>query len=221
MLTLTLALLAQAPLNLNQGYLRRVVCDGGVVCWQDGGVATIIGTSTGGGGGAPVDGGYVLWGGTVGSTNERVLTSSATASINTGTAGQVKVDVVTPVATASALAANPADCGANQYATAIAANGDLTCSQPAFSDLSGSATTGQLPTIPVTKGGTNLTTIAANQTWVGTAADTVAAKTLPSCSNGTTDKLLYDNATQTWSCGTDQTGGGGGTSPLILTFGGF
>ncbi|MBX3288394.1 MAG: hypothetical protein KF855_03520 [Acidobacteria bacterium] len=33
------------------------------------------------------------------------------------------------VATATALAANPTDCSANQFATAIAANGNLTCSQ--------------------------------------------------------------------------------------------
>ena len=156
--------------------------------------------------------------------------------------------------TAAQLAADPSDCTAGQYATTIAANGNLTCAQvttaqlsgtitnaqlassysgvgacgantwastlndnaaptctqPGFSNLSGSASTAQLPTVPVTKGGTNLTTIAANQVWVGTAADTVAAKTVPSCSNATTSKLLYDNATQTWSCGTDQTSGGGG-----------
>lgn len=38
------------------------------------------------------------------------------------------------VATATALAANPTDCSANQFASAIAASGNLTCSQPsAFS----------------------------------------------------------------------------------------
>lgn len=38
--------------------------------------------------------------------------------------------------TASALASNPADCSSNQYANAIAANGDLTCAQPASTQLS-------------------------------------------------------------------------------------
>lgn len=33
-------------------------------------------------------------------------------------------------ATATALASNPADCPANQFANAIAANGDLTCTNP-------------------------------------------------------------------------------------------
>lgn len=74
----------------------------------------------------------------------------------------------------------------------------------AISDTSG--------TLLVPRGGSGLTTVAANQVYVGTAADTFTAKTLPSCSNGTTDKLLYDNATQAFSCGTDQGGAGGGLS---------
>lgn len=45
--------------------------------------------------------------------------------------------------TASALAANPSDCSANQFASAIAADGDLTCAQPAFTDLSGAVTVTQ------------------------------------------------------------------------------
>jgi hypothetical protein len=40
-------------------------------------------------------------------------------------------------ATATALAANPADCAAGQYATTIGANGDLTCAQVGYADLSG------------------------------------------------------------------------------------
>lgn len=39
------------------------------------------------------------------------------------------------VATATALAANPTDCSANQFATAIAASGNLTCAQPAGANL--------------------------------------------------------------------------------------
>jgi hypothetical protein len=37
-------------------------------------------------------------------------------------------------------------------------------------------------------------------------------KALPSCSNGTTDKMLYNPATNAWSCGTDQGGAGSGLS---------
>lgn len=40
-------------------------------------------------------------------------------------------------ATATALAANPADCAAGQYASAIAASGDLTCAAVAYADVSG------------------------------------------------------------------------------------
>lgn len=219
-LLLSLVVAQPASLNLNGQPLTALRCDGGVVCARLGSVAYVYGSgASSSSSGPPIDGGFVLWGGSVGSSNERTLTSSASTTVNTATPGQVKLDVVTPVASASALAADPTDCSAGQYATTIAASGNLTCAQVAFSNLSGSATTGQLPTIPVTKGGTNLTTVAANQVWVGTAADTVAAKTLPSCSNGTTSKLLFNNTTQEFSCGTDQTGGGGGVSPLFVAQG--
>lgn len=52
--------------------------------------------------------------------------------------------------TATALAANPADCSASQFATTIAANGNLTCAQPLFTDVSG--------TLAINKGGTGQTT---------------------------------------------------------------
>lgn len=42
-------------------------------------------------------------------------------------------------AKADALTNDPTDCGANQYATGIGANGNLTCSQPATSNLSDGA----------------------------------------------------------------------------------
>ena len=47
--------------------------------------------------------------------------------------------------TAIALASNPVDCTSGQYANAIAANGDLTCAQILFSQLSGSVTDAQVP----------------------------------------------------------------------------
>lgn len=37
--------------------------------------------------------------------------------------------------TADALAANPTDCAAGEFATTIAANGDLTCAEPDWADL--------------------------------------------------------------------------------------
>lgn len=48
-------------------------------------------------------------------------------------------------AAATALAVNPSPCGANNWVTDIAADGTLTCAQPGFSNLSGSATDAQIP----------------------------------------------------------------------------
>ena len=46
-------------------------------------------------------------------------------------------------------------------------------------------------------------------TFVGNGT-TIEAKVLPSCSNGTTEKLLYNAGTNSFSCGTDQGGAGSG-----------
>ena len=51
---------------------------------------------------------------------------------------------VNDIATADALSANPTDCSANQYATTIAANGNLTCSQVRADQLSGQIADSQL-----------------------------------------------------------------------------
>lgn len=42
------------------------------------------------------------------------------------------------------------------------------------------------------------------------------ARVLPSCSNGTSSKLLYNSSTDSFSCGTDQGGGGTGTGGWVL-----
>lgn len=144
---------------------------------------------------------------------------SATYGAGCGTAGEIRSDGnnnvlicdsgfwAFPLSTQRATAAysfvsNPSDCSAGTKATAIDQYGNLSCSSvDLMADTAATA-------LPPSKGGTGLTSIFANQAWVGTAANTVAAKTLPSCSNATTSKLLYDNATQVFSCGTDQTGSG-------------
>lgn len=64
-------------------------------------------------------------------------------------------------------------------------------------------------TLQVGRGGTALTTFAVDSIPLATALDTLAAVVLPSCSNATTSKLLYNTTTHAFSCGTDQTGGGG------------
>jgi hypothetical protein len=93
MVMLVMAVLAQ-PLNLNAGPIKSLACDGGLVCSVSGSKATIINTVTGGGGGsggAPVDGGYVVWQ-SVGSTNERVLTAGTNVTLDTSTPGQLIVN---------------------------------------------------------------------------------------------------------------------------------
>jgi hypothetical protein len=64
-------------------------------------------------------------------------------------------------ATATALAAAPSQCSGNNVATGVAASGNANCSQLSFSNLSGSVSTGQLPTIPVANGGTGQTSFSA------------------------------------------------------------
>lgn len=57
--------------------------------------------------------------------------------------GNVTGSVTGNADTATALAATPTACGANQYASAIAASGNLTCAQVGFSQLSGTASIAQ------------------------------------------------------------------------------
>jgi len=72
--------------------------------------------------------------------------TAATPSISGSTiTGNLTGDVAGNADTATALASNPTDCTSNQFATAIAASGNLTCAQPVFSDLSGAATDAQVP----------------------------------------------------------------------------
>ena len=62
--------------------------------------------------------------------------------------------------------------------------------------------------LPVANGGTGLAATADDAVFVGDSASAVTARTLPTCSGATTDKLLYNISTNSFSCGTDQTGGG-------------
>jgi hypothetical protein len=155
------------------------------------------------------------------------------------------------VPSATALASDPADCSAGQYATTIAASGALTCAQVATSQLGGTITNAQLassysgigacganawastlsanaaPTCTqpgfsnlsgvasVPQGGTGIASRVDDDLVVGTGANTTATKILPSCSNATTSKLLYDSAANSFSCGTDQTSAGGGYATIL------
>lgn len=110
------------------------------------------------------------------------------------TDSQVPNSITVDLATAAtALESNPNDCASNQFATTIAANGNLTCAQPAFSDLSGSATDAQIP----------------NDITVNLAATATALATNPSpCGVG--DFVNDIAADGTLTCGTPAGGGGVG-----------
>lgn len=70
--------------------------------------------------------------------------------------------------------------------------------------------------LAVARGGTGTGTATNNAVLVGDGS-AWGASVIPSCSNGTTDKLLYNNSTRTFTCGSDQTGAGGSG---ITTLGG-
>jgi hypothetical protein len=92
-------------------------CSGaGITCAQTGGRMTV--TVAGGGGGSP----------TVSCVAGEALSWNGTTWL-----------CVTNVATATALAANPAPCSAGQYVSDIAADGTLTCSTPAGGAGSGTS----------------------------------------------------------------------------------
>lgn len=61
--------------------------------------------------------------------------------------------------TATALASTPTQCSPNNWSTGIAANGNANCSQPAFSNLSGTASAAQIPAALPSTTSVNGTTI--------------------------------------------------------------
>lgn len=75
--------------------------------------------------------------------------------------------------------------------------------------------TGVTGTLALANGGTGLTAASDDNVMVGSGA-AWESKALPSCSNATTSKLLYNSTTNAFSCGTDQnSGGGSGTASAV------
>lgn len=105
-------------------------------------------------------------------------TPSAVVLTNaTGTAASLTAGAAT------ALAANPTDCSANNYATTIAANGNLTCSQV-------SLTAGVTGTLPVGNGGTGVTSSTGSGNLVLSTSPTLTTPNL-----GTPSAATLTNAT--------------------------
>ena len=86
-------------------------------------------------------------------TGAVVLANSPT--LTTPNIGNAVGSISGNAATATALAVEPADCSGNNFALGINAAGVAQCAQPAFSNLSGTATSGQLPATVVYAGQSN------------------------------------------------------------------
>jgi hypothetical protein len=84
------------------------------------------------------------------------------AAVDAQVPDNITVDLATSATTATALAANPADCAAGEYATTIAASGALTCAAVAFSQVTGSVTDGQVPDTITVDLASTATALAAN-----------------------------------------------------------
>lgn len=78
-------------------------------------------------------------------------------------------------------------------------------------DLSGAANNAQIGANTVGLAEFTPDPSADDQVLVSDSGAAATWRPLPTgCANATTSKVLYNDATNTWSCGTDQTGGGGG-----------
>lgn len=133
--------------------------------------------------------------GVAGAVGLRSIVASDVPTLNQSTTGNA--------ATATALAANPTDCSAGQYANAIAASGNLTCAAVSYGQVSGTPTlfnqTIQNSGTPLTQrsklnfvGGTNVT-ITPTDNGTDTTTLTIAASGGGSTSPGGTDTAVQFN----------------------------
>lgn len=105
----------------------------------------VCGTDLGGGSGAPTGATYIVQTGHVDLTAEQILADLATGIVkNTTTTGVLSIAVAgtdyEPAGTYSGIGA----CGANTWASTLNDTAAPTCTQPAFSNLSGTASDGQI-----------------------------------------------------------------------------
>ena len=94
-----------------------------------------------------------------------------TANLTGNVTGNVSGAVTGNASTATALAANPSDCSASQFATSIDASGNLTCASPAGVGISGSLVTA------------DYTLTSANDVIFGSVVSGTLTLTLPSSSS--------------------------------------
>ncbi len=167
-----------------------------------------------------------------------IPTNPTLPGTTTGTfSGNLTGNVTGNASTATALAANPSDCAANNFATTIAANGDLTCAQPSITAGVSGLGTG-VSTFLATPSSANLATAVTGETGSGalvfgtaptlTGATVTTSLNIPNstsrpgtCAVGdiymdtdaTSGQRLYlCESTNTWALQGDGGGVGGGSS---------
>lgn len=133
-------------------------------------------------------------------------------------AGTITAALTGNASTATALAANPADCSADTYATTIAANGTLTCaavtsaSMPAYSSTAIAASEIDWALVSKT-GGIYTKTLGANTTF--TFANAVAGQTIICVITNTASNWTVTWPTTKWPAGSAPTQTVGAKADII------
>jgi hypothetical protein len=187
-------------------------CSAGQVVTADGGVFSCV-TPAGGSGGAPVDGGYVVWS-SVGSTNERVLSAGNYTVVDTGTAGQAQVDWTHGLSCSAGQALTTSGSTAMVCTSTLTAS-DLVCSGTCVGDAEIAAVSGA----KVSGAVATATALAANPTacTAGQYVSDIAADGALTCGTPAGTYVLPD-ATSSVTGGVRLTGdlGGTATSPTVV-----
>lgn len=162
-----------------------------------------IGTAMGVGGLAVMSGnvGIGTWSPTAklqvvgGITASGALAGSNFSGSSSGTNTGDQTTVTGNAGTATALAANGANCSGNNFALGVDASGIGECAQPAFSNLSGSATDGQIPNNITVDLATASSTLSPGRTINGTAFDGSSNITVTAAADTLTGNTLASGVT--------------------------
>lgn len=144
----------------------------------------------GGGGGAPTNAKYIVAELHVGLSAE--IAPSAADLVPVSSSSSAAAWGTVPDAALTSNYSGVGACGANTWASTLNDNAAPTCTQPAFSNISGTAL--------YTQGGTGQTTAPDDNVLLGNGTGW-ALKALTSCV-GTAKAVTYDAATNTWGCNT-------------------